>query len=113
MYQGLLVAVAHSDTTGRAQSLTSGRSSPCSRVRAWCLALVSAICWRSQAAELPIWPARISGQLPRTTTTGQDALVTQWMLTEPTSMPVNAPCPRCPTTSRLALADSSISTCAG
>jgi hypothetical protein len=32
--------------------------------------------------------------LPRTTTTGQNALVTQWMLTEPSSIPVNAPWPR-------------------
>src|SRR5262249_34837474 len=50
---------------------------------------------------------------PRTTTTGQNAPVTQWMLTEPTSMPVNAPCPWLPTTSRSASFDASIRTCAG
>src|SRR6266581_2768392 len=35
------------------QSLTSGRSSPCSRVQAWCRARVSTICCRSHAALLP------------------------------------------------------------
>jgi hypothetical protein len=33
------------------------------------------------------------GQLERTTVTGQAACVTQCMLTEPSSMPLKAPCP--------------------
>ncbi len=50
--------------------------------------------------------------LPRTTTTGQNAPVTQCRLTEPRSIPVNARCPRLPTTSRSASFDASISTSA-
>ncbi len=38
----------------------------------------------------------------RTTVTGHGACVTQCMLTEPSSIPVNAPRPLCPTTSRSA-----------
>ena len=50
------------------------------------------------------------GQSPRTTTTGQCAPLTQWTLTEPSNIPVNAPRPWCPTTRRSASADSSTST---
>jgi hypothetical protein len=50
---------------------------------------------------------------PRTTTTGQAAWLTQWMATEPVSISVNPPWPRWPTTSRLAVFDSPISTWTG
>lgn len=48
-----------------------------------------------------------AGAQCRTTTTGQWALVTQCSETEPSTMPMNAPCPRLPTTNRVAPFDAS------
>ncbi len=56
---------------------------------------------------------RSSRAAARCTSTGQCALVTQYSLTEPISMPTNSPWPRLPTTSRSAPLEASTRTGAG
>src|SRR5689334_5977928 len=54
-----------------------------------------------------------SARCQRTTVTEHFAYAATWWLTEPSTSPAKPPCPRLPTTSRSASADSSISTFAG